>query len=209
MTTRGLFHPKELRRKRGWQHGKVKHWKAWLRPGRSGRTASAGFRSPEPGWRSRATPVLALWRSRCSARGLRQAGRVAARPAAGCSRLQSFICCGPTVPQVWTGMSSAGLKARRVGTDGTHGVRPLLGNERSKGKRQNPFHGRGGQPKADLVGFWVEQDAAGRKPKPESCFQRNVASQTTVSPKTSIGGIAASYLPDQKIWDASWRGCAS
>ena len=41
------------------------------------------------------------------------------------------------------GMSSAGLKARRAGTDGIHGVRLLLGIERSKGKRQDPFHGQG------------------------------------------------------------------
>ena len=118
-----------------------------------GRKASARFRSPEPGWRSRATPILARRRSRCAERGLRQAGCVAARPAAGCSRLQSFICCGPTIPQVWQGMSSAGLEARRTGTVGIHGVRLLLCNERSKGKRRDPFHGRGGRPKADHVGF--------------------------------------------------------
>ena len=41
------------------------------------------------------------------------------------------------------GMASAGLKARRAGTDGIHGVRLLLGIERSKGKRQDPFHGQG------------------------------------------------------------------
>ena len=112
-------------------------------------------RSPGPGWRSRATPVLARWRSRCAERGLRQAGCVAARPAAGCSRLQSFICCGPTIPQVWPGMSSAGLEARRAGTDGIHGVRLLLGIERSKGKRRNPFHGRGRAVEGRSCGFFL------------------------------------------------------
>ena len=119
-----------------------------------GRTASAGFRSPEPGWRSRATPVLARWRSRCAERGLRQAGCVAARPAAGCSRLRSFICCRPTSPQVWPGMSSADLEDRRAGTDGIHGIRPLLGIERSKGKRRHPFHGRGRAAKGRSCGFF-------------------------------------------------------
>ena len=55
-------------------------------------------------------------------------------------------------PQVGPFMSSAGLEARRAGTDGIHGVRLLLGIERSKGKRRNPFHGRG-RAKADHVGF--------------------------------------------------------
>ena len=118
-----------------------------------GRTASAGVRSSEPGGRSRATPVLARWRSRCAERGLRQAGCVAARPAAGCSRLQSFICCRPTIPQVWPGMSSAGLEARRAGTNGIHGVRLLLGIERSKGSGEIRFMVGGGRPKADHVGF--------------------------------------------------------
>ena len=49
-------------------------------------------------------------------------------------------------------MSSAGLKARRAGTGGIHGVRLLLGIERSKGKRLDPFHGRG-RPKTDHVSF--------------------------------------------------------
>ena len=87
---------------------------------------------------------------------MRQADCVAARPAAGCSRLQSFICCRPTIPQVWPGMSSAGLKARRAGTGGIHGVRLLLGNERSKGKRRNPFHGRGRAAKGRPCRFFVE-----------------------------------------------------
>ena len=127
-------------------------------PAVPGSMASAGFRSPETGWRARATPVLARWRSRCAERGLRQAGRVAARPAAGCSRLQSSICCRPTIPQVWPGMSSAGLEARRAGTDGIHGVRLLLGNERSKGKRRNPFHGRGRAAKGRSCGFfWLSR----------------------------------------------------
>ena len=47
---------------------------------------------------------------------------VAARLAAGCSRLQPFICCGPTIPQVWLGMSSAGLEDRRAGAGGMHSV---------------------------------------------------------------------------------------
>ena len=115
--------------------------------------ASAGFRSPEQGWRSRATPVLARWRSRGAERGLRQAGCVATDPAAGCSRLQSFICCGPASPQVWPGMSSTDLEVRRAGTVGIHGVRLLLGNERSKGKRRDPFHGRGRAAKGRLCGF--------------------------------------------------------
>ena len=102
---------------------------------------------------SRATPVSARWRSRCAERGLRQADCVAARPAAGCSRLRSFICCRPTIPQVWPGMSSAGLKARRAGTDGIHGILLLLGIERSKGKRRNPFHGRGRAAKGRPCGF--------------------------------------------------------
>ena len=33
---------------------------------------TAGFRSPESGWRSRAAPVSARWQSRCAERGLRQ-----------------------------------------------------------------------------------------------------------------------------------------
>ncbi len=105
-------------------------------------------------------PVLARWRSRCAERGLRQAGRVAARPAAGCPRLQSSICCGPTIPQVWPGMSSVGLKARRAGTDGIHGVRLLLGIERSKGKRRSPFHGRGRAAKGRSCGFFGQLIAA-------------------------------------------------
>ena len=87
-------------------------------------------------------------------RWLRQADCVAARPAAGCSRLQSFIYCGPTIPQVWPDMSSADLEARRAGTDGIHGVRLLLGIERSKGKRRNPFHGRGRAAKGQSCGFF-------------------------------------------------------
>ena len=41
--------------------------------------------------RLRASPVLARRRSRCGGLGLRQAGCVAACPAAGCSMPQSFI----------------------------------------------------------------------------------------------------------------------
>ena len=82
------------------------------------------------------SPFLARWRSRCGGRGLRQAGGVAACPAAGYSRLSSFICCGPIIPQVWSGMSRAGSEALRAGTGG---IRFMVG---------------GGRPKADHVGFF-------------------------------------------------------
>ena len=93
---------------------------------------------------------MARWRSRCAERGLRQASGVAARSAAGCLRLQSFICCGSNIPQVWPGMSSAGLEARRAGMDGIHSV---LGGRRGSG--ENRFMVGGGRPKAGHVGFLV------------------------------------------------------
>ena len=71
---------------------------------------------------------------------MRQAGCVAARPAAGCSRLQSFIRCGPKIPQVWPGMSSDGLEARRAETDGIHGVLPRVVNLHSV--RSSALNGR-------------------------------------------------------------------
>ena len=70
-------------------------------------------------------------------------------------------------------MSSAGLEARRAGTDGIYGVRLLLGIERSKGKRRNPFHGRGGRAKADHVGF-----LANGMPPVESRSERLARRQT-------------------------------
>ena len=66
---------------------------------------------------------MARWRSRCGGRGLRQAGRVAACPAAGCSLPWSFICCVPKSPQVGPGMSNARVAARPAGMDDIHGVR--------------------------------------------------------------------------------------
>ena len=93
-------------------------------------------------------PVVARRRYRCAERGLRQAGCVAARPAAGCSRRQSFICCGPTIPQVWPGMSSAGLEVRRAGAEG---MRSVLSGRRGSGEIR--FTIGGGRPKADHVGF--------------------------------------------------------
>ena len=44
--------------------------------------------------------------------------------------------------------------------------------------------------------------AAGRKRAPTPCSPSNTASKTTTGPKSSIGGIAAPRLPDQKTWDA-------
>ncbi len=55
-------------------------------------------------------------------------------------------------------MSSADLKARRAGTDGIHGVRLLLGIERSKGSGEIRFMVGGGRPKADHVGFLGKND---------------------------------------------------
>ena len=86
---------------------------------------------------------------------MRQAGCVAACPAAGCSRLQSFICCGPTIPQVWSGIPSAGLEARRAGTDGIHSV--LSGR---RGSDEIRFMVGGGRPKADHMGFWLSDCGA-------------------------------------------------
>ena len=68
-------------------------------------------------------PVAARWQSRCGGPGLRQAGRVAACPAAGCSRPQSSVCCVPIVPQVWPGMSNASFEALRAGMHDIHVVR--------------------------------------------------------------------------------------
>ena len=82
------------------------------------------------------------WRSRCAERGLRQAGCVSVRPAAGCLRLQSFVCCGPTSPQIWPGLSSAGLEARRAGRDGINGVRLRVVNLHSA--RSSVLSGRRG-----------------------------------------------------------------
>ena len=92
----------------------------------------------------RAAPVSARWRSRCAERGLRQASRVGARPAAGCSKLQSFIRCGRTIPQVWPGMSSTGIEARRAEADGIHSA--LSGR---RGSSEIRFMIRGGRSKAD------------------------------------------------------------
>ncbi len=54
----------------------------------------------------------------------------------------------------WVNSDSTGLEARRAGTDGIHGVRMLLGNERSKGKRRHPFHDRGRAAKGRSCGFF-------------------------------------------------------
>ena len=72
---------------------------------------------------------------------MRQAGRVAGCPAAGCSRLSSFICCVPIIPQVRPGMSSAGRDRRR-----------------KRRTRRNPFHGRGRAAKGRPCGFfWLRR----------------------------------------------------
>ena len=66
-------------------------------------------------------------------------------------------------------MSSVGLEARRAGTDGIQGIHPLLGIERSMGKRRNPFHGRGRAAKGRSCGFFnhmaaVRRSLQSRKP---------------------------------------------
>ena len=92
--------------------------------------------------RLRAAPVVARWRSRGGGRGLRQAGCVAACPAAGCSLPWSFICCMPISPQVRSGMSNAGVdvgsgdaaECRRAGA-GRFGLRPRPGGRMQTGAR--------------------------------------------------------------------------
>ena len=178
-----------------------------------------GVRGRPPFWPS--------WRSHCAERGLHQAGCVAARPAAGCSRLQSFICCRPTIPQVWPDMSSADLEDRRAGTDGIHGILLLLGNERSKGKRRHPFHGRGRAAKGRSCGFFafhsgfglgariargcirffLDRDGQGSRWLNRAstlCSPSNIASKIIVVSTSSMRGRGA--LPfDQQNWDAPAR----
>ena len=127
-----------------------------------GRTASAGLRSPEPGWRSQAPPF-------------RPAGDPIARSVA-CVRLTV----SPPVrrPNVrgCTPPAVADRQFRRFGwayqaaaskpRDGWHSwrpaarrqssFRPLLGTERSKGKRRHPFHGTGRAAKGRSCGFFGE-----------------------------------------------------
>ena len=131
-------------------------------PAVPGSNGVCGPSLPGTGMAFAGAPVSARWRSRCAEHGLRQAGCVAARPAAGCSKLQSSGCCGPTFPQVWPGMSSAGLEARRAGTDGIHCVRLRVVNLHSarssalsgrRGSGDIRFMVRGERPKADHVVF--------------------------------------------------------
>ena len=84
---------------------------------------------------------------------MRRAGRVAACPAAGCSRLSSFICCVPIIPRVRLGMSSAGRSRRRR-------------------TQRNPFHGRG-RAKADHVGFLAALLNALKRPAFSEGISRN------------------------------------
>ena len=81
-------------------------------PAVPGSNGVCGPSLPGTGMAFAGAPVSARWRSRCAERGLRQADCVAARPAAECWRLQSSSCCGPTIPQVWPGLSSGDLKAQ-------------------------------------------------------------------------------------------------
>ena len=55
------------------------------------------------------------------------------------------------------------LEARRAGTDGIHGVRMLLGIERSKGSGDIRFMVGGGRPKADHVVFFLTLDVNQRQ----------------------------------------------
>ena len=139
----------------------MKHFPRWTHltpsPAVPGLNGVCGLSFPGAGIAFAGGPAAARWRSRCGGRGLRRAGRVAACPAAGCLRLSSLICCAPIIPQVRPGMSSAGRSRRRR-------------------TRRNPFHGRGGRPKADHVGFFAALLNALKRPVCAEGISRNRAS---------------------------------
>ncbi len=120
-------------------------------PALPGSNGVCGLALPGTGMAFADGPRFGRWRSRCAERGLRQADCVAARPAAGCSSLQSFICFGLASPQVRPGMSSAGLEARRAGTDGIHSV---VSGRRGSGEVRFMVGGGGGQRPI----MWVSWD---------------------------------------------------
>ena len=62
-------------------------------------------------------PAIPLRRARLAS------GRHGRRPSGGrMFEAESFICCGPTIPQVWSGMSCAGLEDRRTGAGGQRSI---------------------------------------------------------------------------------------
>ena len=123
-------------------------------PAVPGSNGVCGLSLPGSGMAFAGTLVSARWRSRCAKRGLRQAGCVAARPAAGCSRLQSFICCGPTIPQVWPAWQAPASKPAALGRTAfmVSGCSSVLSGRRGSGEIR--FMVGSGRPKADHVGFW-------------------------------------------------------
>ena len=124
--------------------------------------------------------------------------RLCRRPSGGrSSRLQSFICCGPTSPKVWPRACQA--PASKPG-DGWHLWRPtarrqssflpLLGTERSKGKRRHPFHGLGRAAKGRSCGFFDQVCIAlSRLVLFRRCFRGSAALFTAERPNRPKSGM--------------------
>ena len=106
-----------------------------LSPAAPGLNGVCGLSLPTPGWRSRAVTVLARRRARCGGLGLRQAGCVAACPAAGCSMPRSFILRirrGAFLRAMISRQSVPG-SVQAPGFSGPHGSRgPACGRRRRK-----------------------------------------------------------------------------
>ena len=141
---------------------------------------------------------------------MRHAGCVAARPAGGCSRLQSFICCGSTIPQIWPGLSSADLEARRAGTVSIHGVRLRVVNLHSarssvmsgrRGSSDIRFMAGGGRPKADHVGFLLSAFYSPFDPAPHeaTCGQMRPRQRARQAPLIVLRQAPAARHPGESL----------